>query len=85
LIANKASLHYSVIDDVSIGIYFRDNNVSIFPLTSFDVERDASSVTKEMIQPYYHIRCKCLGDNTYTPTIMKRIIELIYDNEIHIN
>lgn len=83
LIANKTSLHYSVIDDVSIGIYFRDNNVSIFPLTRFDVERDASSVTKEMIQSHYHIRCKCLGDNSYTPTIMKRIIELMYDNEIH--
>ena len=80
LITYKNLLNYNLLDDVSIGLLFQSNNVSIFPLTRFEAynyENNVNQITKEMIKNYYHFRCKS-DNNLKTLAIMKKIVELIY-------
>jgi hypothetical protein len=81
LIINKNKLNYNFLDDVSIGLLFQINNVSISPLTRFEAynyENNVNQITKEMIKDYYHFRCKSDKDNNKTLLMMKTIINLIY-------
>jgi hypothetical protein len=81
LITYKNLLNYNLLDDVSIGLLFQSNNVSIYPLTRFEAyncENNVNQITKEMIKNYYHFRCKSDTDNNKTLLLMKKIIELIY-------
>jgi hypothetical protein len=81
LISYKNLLNYNLLDDVSIGLLFQNNNVSIFPLTRFEAynyENNVNQITKEMIQNFYHFRCKSDTDNNKTLLLMKKIIKLIY-------
>jgi hypothetical protein len=81
LITYKNLLNYNLLDDVSIGLLFQSNNVSISPLTRFEVynyENNINQITKEMIENYYHFRCKSDKDEKKTVLMMKKIVELIY-------
>jgi len=81
LIINKNKLNYNFLDDVSIGLLFQINNVSISPLTRFEAynyENNVNQITKEMIENYYHFRCKSDKDEKKTVLMMKKIVELIY-------
>jgi hypothetical protein len=81
LINNKLSLNYNLIDDLSIGLFLQNSNIQIFPLTRFEVynyENNVNQITKEMIQNYYHFRCKSDSDSNKTLLMMKKIVELIY-------
>jgi hypothetical protein len=80
LITYKNLLDYNLLDDVSIGILFQNNNVRIFPLTRFEAynyENNLNQITEEMINNFYHFRCKS-DNNLNTLIIMKKIIDLIY-------
>lgn len=81
LITYKNLLNYNLLDDVSIGLLFQSNNVSIYPLTRFETynyENNINQITKENIKNFYHFRCKSDTDNNKTLLLMKKIIELIY-------
>jgi hypothetical protein len=81
LITYKNLLNYKLLDDVSIGLLFQINNVNIYPLTRFEAynyENNVNQITKEMIENYYHFRCKSDTDNNKTLLMMKTIIGLIY-------
>ena len=80
LIDYKNSLNYNLLDDVSIGFLLNKNSVNIYPLTRFEAfvyENNVNEITKEMIENYYHFRCKS-NNNLKTLIIMKKIIDLIY-------
>ena len=80
LISYKNLLNYNLLDDVSIGLLFQTNNITIFPLTRFEAynyENNINNITKEMIENYYHFRCKS-DNNLKTLIIMKKVIDLIY-------
>ena len=80
LITYKNLLNYNLLDDVSIGLLFQTNNITIFPLTRFEAynyENNVNNITKEMIENYYHFRCKS-DNNLKTLIIMKKVIDLIY-------
>jgi hypothetical protein len=81
LINNKNSLDYNVIDDVSIGKFFTNNNIIPMPLTrleGYNYEKCVHAITYKTIKDYYHFRCKCDSDSNKTLEIMDKIIRLIY-------
>jgi hypothetical protein len=81
LINYKNLLNYNLQDDVSIGLLLQISNININPLTRFETykyENNTDIISKEMIENYYHFRCKSYIDNNKTLLMMKKIIDLIY-------
>lgn len=81
LINNRHSLNYNVMDDVSIGSLIQNNNISIYPLTRFEAynyEKHIDLLNKELINDYYHFRCKSDIDYNNTIILMEKIVNLIY-------
>jgi len=83
LIENQKKLDYSLIDDVSIGKFLNKiNKFEITPLTrheTYNYSNNLNNLSNEIINDYYHFRCKSSLDHTKTIDIMKKIIKLIYN------
>lgn len=82
LINYKDKLNYSLIDDLSIGLFCQNiKNIEISPLTRFETynyENNLSAISNDLIKDFYHFRCKSEKDNNKTLLMMKKIIDLIY-------
>ena len=80
LITQKNTLNYNIIDDVSLGLFFTNNNINITSLTRFEAynyEHDVSVITKETIRDFYHFRCKSDKNNLKTIELMRKIIYIV--------
>ena len=79
---NKQLLNYNIIDDVAIGeLLTKKGSIIITPLTrceAFNYKANLELITQDIIQEYYHFRCKSDGKHNTTIEIMKRVIGLIY-------
>lgn len=81
LVENKNNFDYNVNDDVSIGALINNNNISITPFTRFEAynyDYNLETINNELIENYYHFRCKSNINDNNTICIMKHIINLIY-------
>ena len=82
LIDTKMSLNYNIVDDVAIGeLLTKKESIIITPLTrceAFNYKANLELITQDIIQEYYHFRCKSDGKHNTTIEIMKRVIGLIY-------
>ena len=82
LIDSKMSLNYNIVDDVAIGeLLTKKESIIITPLTrceAFNYKANLELITQDIIQEYYHFRCKSDGKHNTTIEIMKRVIGIIY-------
>lgn len=81
LIDKKYTLNYNIIDDVSLGVFFTNNNINISSLTRFEAynyEDNISFITKDLISNFYHFRCKSDKNKFKTIELMKKIISIIF-------
>ena len=82
LIDTKMSLNYNIVDDVAIGeLLTKKESIIITPLTrceAFNYKANLELITQDIIQEYYHFRCKSDDKHNTTIEIMKRVIGLIY-------
>ena len=79
LVENQHKLDYGGVDDVVIGLFLAKQNVNIIPFTRFEAYKyHESQITKELINSYYHFRCKT-HDEPRCVILMKKIISIIYN------
>ncbi len=75
LIQNKDTLNYNILDDVSIGEFLRKKKYDLLPLTRFEAynyQFNIDLITKEMLNNYYHFRCKSDNQHFLTIKLMKK-------------
>jgi hypothetical protein len=81
LINNSHLLNYTLLDDVSIGLFSQNNNIQLYPLTRFEAfnyTQNVELITKELISEYYHFRCKDENNPINTIALMEKVINIIY-------
>ncbi len=81
LVENKLTLNYHLYDDVAIGEFLNRKNYKKTPLTRFEgyqFENNLHLIKKELIDNFYHYRCKSAISHELTLTVMSKIISLIY-------